>query len=157
ASRSGPAVGRCSTCRPACTRSNSWRPTRPGPWSRRGPRRCCTATPRPHGSEDRAAPDETNGSSVRTGRNGGAEMGRVRVSLATLAVAVLVLGEAAFAGGQGGGRGPRSEATPNTDWPRWRGPNADGVAEGGKLALRWSKTENVLWAVKLPGWGTSSP
>jgi len=43
------------------------------------------------------------------------------------------------------------------DWPRWRGPNADSVFTGGKLPERWSQTENVRWAVKLPGWGTSSP
>jgi outer membrane protein assembly factor BamB len=43
------------------------------------------------------------------------------------------------------------------DWPRWRGPNADGVADGRKLPTRWSQTENVRWSVKLPGWGTSSP
>jgi len=46
---------------------------------------------------------------------------------------------------------------PTTDWPRWRGPNADGVADGRSLPIRWSKRENVLWSVKLPGWGTSSP
>ncbi|MFO0877875.1 MAG: PQQ-binding-like beta-propeller repeat protein [Gemmataceae bacterium] len=46
---------------------------------------------------------------------------------------------------------------PGTDWPRWRGPNADGVVDGGDLPIRWSKTENVRWSVKLPGWGTSSP
>ncbi len=44
-----------------------------------------------------------------------------------------------------------------TDWPRWRGPNADGVGDGGKLPLRWSRTENIAWSVTLPGWGTSSP
>jgi outer membrane protein assembly factor BamB len=31
------------------------------------------------------------------------------------------------------------------------------VAESGTLPVRWSRTENVLWSVKLPGWGTSSP
>jgi outer membrane protein assembly factor BamB len=46
---------------------------------------------------------------------------------------------------------------PATDWPCWRGPKADGVAEGHNLPIRWSKTENVRWSVKLPGWGTSSP
>ena len=46
---------------------------------------------------------------------------------------------------------------PTTDWPRWRGPNADGVADGRNLPIRWSQTENVRWSVKLPGWGTSSP
>jgi outer membrane protein assembly factor BamB len=44
-----------------------------------------------------------------------------------------------------------------TDWPRWRGPNADGVADGRNLPIRWGRTENILWSVKLPGWGTSSP
>jgi hypothetical protein len=41
--------------------------------------------------------------------------------------------------------------------PAPAGPNPLGVAEGGKLPLPWSQTENVLWSVKLPGWGTSSP
>lgn len=48
-------------------------------------------------------------------------------------------------------------ASISTEWPRWRGPNADGVADGRNLPLRWSKTENVSWSAKLPGWGTSSP
>jgi outer membrane protein assembly factor BamB len=48
-------------------------------------------------------------------------------------------------------------AADTTDWPGWRGPRADGVAEGRKLPVRWSQTENVRWSVKLPGWGTSSP
>jgi hypothetical protein len=45
----------------------------------------------------------------------------------------------------------------STDWPRWRGPNADGVADDRQLPLEWSQMENVRWSVKLPGWGTSSP
>ena len=48
-------------------------------------------------------------------------------------------------------------AVPPTNWPRWRGPNADGVADNRNLTTKWSKTENVLWSAKLPGWGTSSP
>src|SRR5438874_7593521 len=48
-------------------------------------------------------------------------------------------------------------AVTSTDWPRWRGPNADGVAESRNLPVKWSKTENVLWSAELPGWGTSSP
>ncbi|MFB3826541.1 MAG: PQQ-binding-like beta-propeller repeat protein [Bryobacteraceae bacterium] len=43
------------------------------------------------------------------------------------------------------------------EWPRWRGPNADGVADGRNLPVKWSQTENIRWSVKLPGWGTSSP
>ena len=43
------------------------------------------------------------------------------------------------------------------DWPRWRGPHADGVADGQNLPVEWSQTKNVRWSVQLPGWGTSSP
>ena len=43
------------------------------------------------------------------------------------------------------------------DWPRWRGPRADGVADGQSLPVKWSRNENIRWSVKLPGWGTSSP
>jgi hypothetical protein len=46
---------------------------------------------------------------------------------------------------------------PANDWPRWRGPNADGIADERKVPIRWSQTENIRWSVKLPGWGTSSP
>ena len=46
---------------------------------------------------------------------------------------------------------------PATDWPHWRGPNADGVADDRSLPTRWSRTDNVRWSAKLPGWGTSSP
>jgi outer membrane protein assembly factor BamB len=44
-----------------------------------------------------------------------------------------------------------------TDWPAWRGPKADGIADGRKLPIHWSQTKNILWSVTLPGWGTSSP
>lgn len=50
-----------------------------------------------------------------------------------------------------------AQQQPSTDWPCWRGPKADGVADGRSLPIRWSKTENIRWSVKLPGWGTSSP
>lgn len=60
----------------------------------------------------------------------------------------LLLGSMAFAG---------EPKPPITDWPSWRGPKADGVADGRNLPLRWSPTENIRWSVKLPGWGTSSP
>lgn len=43
------------------------------------------------------------------------------------------------------------------DWPAWRGPRADGIADGRKLPLHWSQTKNVIWSLTLPGWGTSSP
>lgn len=43
------------------------------------------------------------------------------------------------------------------DWPMWRGPNADGVVTGPAVPTKWTGTENVVWKVKLPGRGHSSP
>jgi outer membrane protein assembly factor BamB len=57
----------------------------------------------------------------------------------------------------GGADEPAKPVAPSTDWPRWRGPIADGVSEARNLPVKWSKTENVLWSAELPGWGTSSP
>ena len=50
-----------------------------------------------------------------------------------------------------------AQAADSADWPAWRGPKADSVADDCSLPLRWSKSENIFWSVKLPGWGTSSP
>jgi outer membrane protein assembly factor BamB len=50
-----------------------------------------------------------------------------------------------------------SDQPPTNNWPRWRGPNADGVADGHNLPIHWSQAENIRWSAKLPGWGTSSP
>ncbi len=51
---------------------------------------------------------------------------------------------------------PKAAACGN-DWPCWRGPGANSVADGRNLPNRWSQTENIRWSVRLPGWGTSSP
>jgi outer membrane protein assembly factor BamB len=51
----------------------------------------------------------------------------------------------------------QTQRSGSTDWPRWRGPTADGIADDRPLAIRWSRTENVIWSAELPGWGTSSP
>jgi outer membrane protein assembly factor BamB len=50
---------------------------------------------------------------------------------------------------------PRS--TKAIDWPQWRGPAGNGIADGHDLAVHWSTTQNIIWRVELPGWGTSSP
>src|SRR5712691_7255596 len=42
------------------------------------------------------------------------------------------------------------------DWPQFRGPNANGVAEGAKLPDAIGPEINVLWKVELPP-GHSSP
>ena len=77
---------------------------------------------------------------------------------------LLLLGSAADAAeptllAEAGAKTPSSVARSHRagDWPRWRGPNADSVADGGNLPLEWSTTKNILWSARLPGWGTSSP
>jgi outer membrane protein assembly factor BamB len=75
-------------------------------------------------------------------------MRRLRISLLLLVGAFLLPGPCALA---------EEPKLPNTDWPRWRGPNGDGVADGRELPVHWGQTENVRWSATLPGWGTSSP
>ena len=42
-------------------------------------------------------------------------------------------------------------------WPQWRGPLANGVSPTAEPPLTWSESSNVLWKVRLPGRGTSTP
>ena len=42
------------------------------------------------------------------------------------------------------------------DWPRWRGPDNDGMARG-DAPLHWSDTEHIKWKTEIPGRGHSSP
>jgi outer membrane protein assembly factor BamB len=50
-----------------------------------------------------------------------------------------------------------SSAAANNHWPQWRGPDANGVAEGDSYPIRWSATENIVWKYELPGIGASTP
>ena len=44
------------------------------------------------------------------------------------------------------------------NWPRFRGPNADGVAsDNASLPMTWTNTDNVAWVAEVPGWGWSCP
>lgn len=43
------------------------------------------------------------------------------------------------------------------EWPRWRGPRGDGTSAETHIPTRWSKTENVVWKIPIPGKGHSSP
>ena len=43
------------------------------------------------------------------------------------------------------------------DWPQWRGPDGRSLAAPGAYPTKFSPTENVLWKVKLPGVGSSTP
>ncbi len=51
-----------------------------------------------------------------------------------------------------------SSIAPAQNWPRFRGPSADGVAaDHAGLPETWSRTENVQWMTDIEGWGWSSP
>jgi outer membrane protein assembly factor BamB len=43
------------------------------------------------------------------------------------------------------------------DWPGFRGPHGNGVADEKSLPLTWGPKENVAWKAPLPGPGASSP
>lgn len=44
-----------------------------------------------------------------------------------------------------------------SDWPRWRGPEGNGIASSQKPPIQWSLDNNVIWKVKVPGRGHASP
>jgi outer membrane protein assembly factor BamB len=50
-----------------------------------------------------------------------------------------------------------SDAQAQENWPQFRGPGSRGVSEEKDLPDTWSKTKNVVWTVKIPGRGWSSP
>ena len=37
------------------------------------------------------------------------------------------------------------------NWQNWRGPRNNGTSLETGLPVQWSKTENVLWRLPLPG------
>ncbi|WP_167546995.1 PQQ-like beta-propeller repeat protein [Stieleria maiorica] len=43
------------------------------------------------------------------------------------------------------------------DWPQFRGPNGNGVAEGNDYPLSWGREQNIKWKVDLPAPGAGSP
>lgn len=43
------------------------------------------------------------------------------------------------------------------NWPQWRGPHGNGISGETGLPKTWSKTENVLWRLPLPGPAGSTP
>ena len=52
-----------------------------------------------------------------------------------------------------------SPAGAQTNWPSFRGANADGIARGASTPTVWNveKAENICWKQKIPGLGHSSP
>jgi outer membrane protein assembly factor BamB len=43
------------------------------------------------------------------------------------------------------------------NWPQWRGPNFDGVSPEKNLPAEWGPAKNVVWKLKMPGMGSSTP
>ena len=48
-------------------------------------------------------------------------------------------------------------AAGTTNWPDFRGPTADGIAEVTSVPIVWSETENVKWKTSIHDKGHSSP
>jgi outer membrane protein assembly factor BamB len=43
------------------------------------------------------------------------------------------------------------------NWPRFRGPNGQGISSERKAPMHWTATSNVAWKTEIPGQGWSSP
>jgi len=43
------------------------------------------------------------------------------------------------------------------NWPRFRGPNGDGIAADKDIPVKWNEKSGILWKVEIPGQGNSSP
>lgn len=43
------------------------------------------------------------------------------------------------------------------NWPCFRGPNGDGTSPEKNVPLKWDSVTNVVWKVRVPGSGYSSP
>jgi outer membrane protein assembly factor BamB len=43
------------------------------------------------------------------------------------------------------------------NWPHWRGPRRDGSSTETKLPVKWTRSENILWRVPLPGEAAATP
>ncbi len=65
------------------------------------------------------------------------------LSLARLALISVVFSQYAFCA--------------DTNWPQFRGPNANPVGSDARLPDEWSTTKNVEWSAAIPGRGWSSP
>src|SRR5262249_41157517 len=42
-------------------------------------------------------------------------------------------------------------------WPRFRGPNGDGISLDKDVPVQWSEKDGILWKTTIPGAGNSSP
>ncbi len=43
------------------------------------------------------------------------------------------------------------------NWPHWRGPHLNGIADGKGYPTEWGLEKNILWKTDIPGYGCSTP
>src|SRR5689334_8402263 len=43
------------------------------------------------------------------------------------------------------------------NWPRWRGPNGDGISKETNIPAEWGESKNIAWKLPLPGMAGSTP
>ncbi len=44
-----------------------------------------------------------------------------------------------------------------SNWPHWRGPNGNGLVDGGNPPVEWGEGKNIRWKVPIPGLGHATP
>ena len=55
------------------------------------------------------------------------------------------------------GIGDFPQLSAQNDWPWWRGPLRNGVADQSAVPVTFSETDHVIWKTPVPGRGHSSP
>jgi outer membrane protein assembly factor BamB len=90
------------------------------------------------------------------------ERKKLKPPFADEAVLARALGSAAKTAGSGpAGQIPVEVVLPcagaEHEWPCFRGPTGQGVVRDTNIPLSWSDSENILWRIRLPGRGNSSP
>jgi outer membrane protein assembly factor BamB len=50
-----------------------------------------------------------------------------------------------------------SKSVNGQNWPQWRGPDANSIADQGDYPVEFSATDDILWLAPLPGKGSSTP
>ena len=63
----------------------------------------------------------------------------------------------AFATADEKGIGDFPQLSAERDWPWWRGPTRNGISQSATVPITFSETENLVWKVRVPGRGHSSP
>lgn len=82
---------------------------------------------------------------------------RILRSCGLLSVLLGALMIASFAAADEKGIGDFPKLSAERDWPWWRGPLRNGVADTAAVPTKFSDADNLSWKVRVPGRGHSSP